>query len=762
MKLITAWIIGNEDQMGQDFIFERVRKSTRSDNEIVVQGYCSQEFLDSYSIVVDYKQDNHGIEAKWEIMVSGITAFGRLEINDIDICHKVSVVVTLPRKKGPHDILSIDATRKDTGDTIPLWRGNIRDIIKVLKSINVTVSSVIDDGEELTIKGWAIDNRELDIIACKDSHGNKELRDAAIARLERDDVVAQFPEYKGDTFVGFVMYCPLESRRVYLQVSDRQGRRKVIRRILWLEKDANLDLKTKLKKSYVKLHDYRQNMGNEATFRKIKTKLGKLTKTSKPSYDKWIKERVRARLSRIGEESYKEQLLPEGYVLLTEKGTRLTKDAMYHFSQMLSMGDYKIVYSDNDEYSMSEGRISYERPSFKPDYNLDLLRGYNYIGDTFVVSRELLRECGLLDKQLTRTDKHNILLVAAEKNVGVAHIPQILYHEKKDNTDKEAYDIDNGRELLQAHYDRLGIKARVEAISEAKTMESTLDTGYYRTIYNVTGNPKVSIIIPNKDHIQDLDKCIASICKKGGYDNYEIIIVENNSEKQETFKYYKTLEGKDNIRVITWDREFNYSAINNYGVEHSAGEYILLMNNDTEIISQDAIKQLLGCCQRDDVGAVGGRLYYEDGTIQHAGVVIGLGGIAGHLFAGQEEKCGIHQGRSLVACDYSAVTAACLMVSRKDYLKVEGLDTEFKVAFNDVDFCLKLRELGKLVVYNPEVRLYHYESKSRGSEDTPGRMDRFLGEIERFMHKWPKLIKDGDPYYNRNLALDKTNYEIKY
>lgn len=285
--------------------------------------------------------------------------------------------------------------------------------------------------------------------------------------------------------------------------------------------------------------------------------------------------------------------------------------------------------------------------------------------------------------------------------------------------------------------------------------------GYYQVSYLVQGEPLVSIVIPNKDHVDDLKKCIDAIEQRSTYRNYEIIIVENNSVQQETFAYYESLVENPHIQVLYWQEEFNYSKINNFGVAHTKGKYILLLNNDTELISPDFITQMLGYCQRKDVGIVGARLYFEDGTIQHAGVIVGIGGIAGHAFSAMDEQAGIYQLRTSVACDYSAVTAACLMISRETFDAVGGLDPEFQVAFNDVDFCLKVRKLGKLVVYVPQAKLYHYESKSRGKEDTVKKQKRFHSEMQLFQSRWVDILATGDPYYNMNLVLDAFDFSVR-
>ena len=341
----------------------------------------------------------------------------------------------------------------------------------------------------------------------------------------------------------------------------------------------------------------------------------------------------------------------------------------------------------------------------------------------------------------------------------IYHIPRILYHWRMhelstaENPESKMYAFEAGKRAVQAHYDRVGLAATV-------TMGEGL--GLYRTQFEVQGEPLISILIPNKDHIDDLERCIHSIETKSSYTNYEYIIIENNSTEKETFEYYKKLEEtNDKVRVVNWDGEFNYSAINNYGATYAKGQYYLLLNNDTEIINSDCLKELLGYCQRKDVGAVGARLYYHDDTIQHAGVVVGAGGIAGHAFVQESRGSLGYFGRIVASQDLSAVTAACMMVKKSVYEEVGGLSENLKVAFNDIDFCLKIRKAGYLVVYNPYAELYHYESKSRGQEDSLEKMERFNNEIETFRMKWPEILENGDPYYNVNLSLMSTPYTIK-
>ena len=306
---------------------------------------------------------------------------------------------------------------------------------------------------------------------------------------------------------------------------------------------------------------------------------------------------------------------------------------------------------------------------------------------------------------------------------------------------------------IRAHYNRVNISAEV--------METSYP-GIYRSKYKLESFPLVSVIIPNKDHIEDLDKCLKSLEVKSSYPNIEYIIVENNSQKEETFAYYQQLETKNpKAKVVFWEgKGFNYPAINMYGVEYAQGEYLLFLNNDTEIVNEDCIEELLGYCMRDDVGAAGARLYYEDGSIQHAGVIIGLGGVAAHAFVDTHPEDAGYANRIVMAQDLSAVTAACMMVKRTVFERVGGFDTSYAVAFNDVDLCLKIREAGYLIVYNPYAELMHYESKSRGYEDTPEKVERFQSEIQRFHKRWEKILEEGDPYYNPNLTLDKCDFSL--
>ena len=370
-----------------------------------------------------------------------------------------------------------------------------------------------------------------------------------------------------------------------------------------------------------------------------------------------------------------------------------------------------------------------------------------------------MEKVGILRPEYDGAQDYDFIFRCVEATDQICHIPKILYHWRSheqstsENPESKRYAFEAGQRAVQAHYDRIGVNAQV---LQGEYL------GLYRTRFLRERDPLISIIIPNKDHIDDLKRCMDSIEAKSTYRNYEYVIVENNSTQEETFAYYKELEETNpKAHVFYWDGPFNYSAINNFGAERAKGEYLLLLNNDTEIINPDCLEELLGYCMREDVGIVGARLYYEDDTIQHAGVVLGFGGIAGHCFVQQPRSSTGYCHRIICAQDYSAVTAACLMVSKSLFDQVGGLSEDLQVAFNDIDFCLKVRDQGKLVVYNPYAQLYHYESKSRGLEDTPEKLARFNKEIATLEQHWPDIFRRPDPYYNPNLTLDSQDFSLK-
>lgn len=446
------------------------------------------------------------------------------------------------------------------------------------------------------------------------------------------------------------------------------------------------------------------------------------------------------------------------YIVLVDHDDIVPPEALFEFAKALNEDEtIDVLYSDEDKVSMNGKK--YFEPHFKSDYNPDLLCSMNYICHLFAVRRSLQQQIGTFRSEYDGAQDYDFIFRCCEAAQNIRHIPKILYHWRchmestAANPESKLYAFEAGRKAIEAHYQRMGIPAHVEHAQFY---------GMYHTVYDWKEEPLISIIIPNKDHIDDLEKCMNSIYEKSNYHNFEFAIVENNSTEQETFAFYEKMKREhENVKVFYYKGEFNYSKINNFGVSEAAGDYLLLLNNDTEIINADCLAEMVHYCMREDVGIVGARLYYADDTIQHAGAVIGFGGMAGHTFIGKSRYDIGYFGRIVCAQDYSAVTAACLMTKRSVYEAVGGLDEKYQVAFNDIDYCLKVRKFGKLVVYNPYAELYHYESKSRGLEDTPEKVERFSGEVERLVTNWSEYFEKGDPYYNKNLTLDNSDFSLR-
>ena len=445
------------------------------------------------------------------------------------------------------------------------------------------------------------------------------------------------------------------------------------------------------------------------------------------------------------------------YLMFCDHDDTLEPDALYEIVKAINDTDADVVYTDEDKVSM-DGQHYFD-PNFKPDFNLFRLRENNYICHIFVVRKSLTDETGMLRSEFDGAQDFDFILRCCEKAKKITHIPKVLYHWRchMDSTaadpSSKAYAYEAGRKAIREHYQRMGIDAKVDM---------TERPGWYRSHIKVQGNPMVSIIIPNKDHTDDLELCLFSMSRKSTYRNYEVLIVENNSEKEETFEYYKKLpERYPKVRVLTWEKEFNYSAINNFAAKEAQGEYLLFLNNDVEILTPDWIEEMLQNCQQENVAAVGAKLYYPDDTIQHAGVVLGLGGIAGHIMCRASREDPGYFGRMISVQEISAVTAACMMVKKSEFDSVKGFDETFQVAFNDIDLCMKFRAAGKKIVFTPYAELYHYESKSRGLEDTPEKQFRFDKEVKRFQEKWAQQLEMGDPYYSPNLSVTEGDCSLR-
>lgn len=443
------------------------------------------------------------------------------------------------------------------------------------------------------------------------------------------------------------------------------------------------------------------------------------------------------------------------YLALFDHDDLLAPNALFEVASAIEKDKADVVYTDEDK--VTSDLKEHFQPHFKPDFNPDLLCSNNYICHLFVIKRSLALKLGGQDPAYDGAQDYDFIFRCTEEAEKIVHIAKILYHWRvhqastADNPTSKMYAFDAGKRAIEAHLQRIGAKAEVS---------HTKDLGFYRVKYQVQGNPKVSIVIPNKDEKETLKKCLESIWQKTTYSNYEIILVENNSTTQEIRDYYQELDGKNGVRVVYWDKEFNYSAINNFGISYAKGDYILCLNNDITVIAPEWLEELLANCQRPEVGIVGARLYYPDNTIQHAGIVLGMGGCAGSLFVGLARSRGGYLHKAALQQDLSAVTAACFMVKKEAFEKVGGFEEKLAVAFNDVDFCLKVRHAGYLVVYDPYAELYHHESKTRGYENTEAKKRRFQEEIEYMRCHWmPDILRD--PYYNENLSLKASDYSLR-
>ncbi len=459
----------------------------------------------------------------------------------------------------------------------------------------------------------------------------------------------------------------------------------------------------------------------------------------------------------IAENTNAALFMAEGdYVSLLDHDDLLAPDCLYEVACRIRDEKADMIYTDEDK--VTADLSEHYQPHLKPDFSPDLLRSNNYICHFLTVKKDLLEKAGGFRKEFDGAQDHDFIFRCSEKAEHIAHVPRILYHWRThkastaDNPASKLYAYDAGKRAVEGNLERMGLKGSVS---------HTKDYGFYDVQYEVQGEPLVSILIPNKDQRQTLENCIRSIREKTTYKNYEILIIENNSVEETTFAYYKCLAADPKIRLLRWKKGFNYSAINNYGAGKAKGEYLLFLNNDIEVLTPDWIQQLLANCQRPDVGICGCKLYYPDHTIQHAGVIVGLGGIAGHAFLNMSGNRTGYLHKASIQLNTSAVTAACMMMKKEIFDSLGGFEEELSVAFNDVDLCLRTVTKGYRIVYNPHAEMIHYESKSRGAEDSPEKVRRFQSEIEFMRTRWIDFLKKGDPMYNPNLTLSKWNYSLR-
>lgn len=450
------------------------------------------------------------------------------------------------------------------------------------------------------------------------------------------------------------------------------------------------------------------------------------------------------------------------YIALFDHDDVLHPSVLYEYMKVICEKGADYIYCDEATFKGSGTIDDMITLHFKPDYAPDNLRANNYICHFSAFARKLLDGTQLFRSEFDGSQDHDMILRLTSRAKCVVHVPKLLYywrsHEGSVASDINAksYAIEAAKGAVAAHLTAQGFKNF--EITSTKAFETI-----FQIKYEILGNPKVSVIIPNRDHLEDLTRCISSIVERSTYDNYEIIVIENNSCRDEVFAYYKEIQKNPAIRVITYEGEFNYSRVNNLGVAQAGGEYVLLLNNDTAVITPDWIEELLMYAQRGDVGAVGAKLYYEDRTIQHAGVVLGLGahGTAGHSHYLVDSRNLGYMGRLCYAQNVMAVTGACLMMQKALYEELGGLDETFAVALNDVDLCIRAWKAGRVNVFTPFAELYHYESASRGSDLAGKNAERYEKESALFREKWKELLEQGDPYYNPNFSLERSDFALK-
>ncbi len=413
------------------------------------------------------------------------------------------------------------------------------------------------------------------------------------------------------------------------------------------------------------------------------------------------------------------------------------------------------AYADEDRI---DGKGRRHAPRFKPAWNPDLLRSQNYIGALAMVDADLLRKVGGLRGGYDGDGLHDLFLRCTEplERTRVSHVPRILYHLDTCSALASSTDAGGGTTSLRAveeHLGRLGVHAAV-----APGPDRTLHVRWPIP----SPGPKISLVIPTRDRVDLLRTCVESVLARTTWPHVEIVVVDNGSEQRRTHDYLEQLRKTDRVRVLQDDRPFNYAAINNRAVAQCDGELVCLLNNDIEVISPDWLEEMAGHALRPEVGAVGAMLYYPNETIQHAGVIVGMHGVADHIYAGKPRGWSGQGGRASVTQELSAVTAACLLIRRAAWLEVGGMDERLAVAFNDVDLCLRLREHGYHNIWTPHAELYHHESASRGRDDMdPERRARYAGEIAYMRERWPAMLRD-DPAYNPNLSLHPTKGELAF
>lgn len=447
------------------------------------------------------------------------------------------------------------------------------------------------------------------------------------------------------------------------------------------------------------------------------------------------------------------------FIAFLDHDDLLEPDALYCYVEKINTDPTtKLLYCDEDLFSE---KGTYTQPVFKTELNVDLLYSHNCVTHFLMVEAAYLQQIGLSEEEVSGAQDFDLVLRALEGGGTIAHVPRVLYHWREhegstsgDNTESKPYAEEAGRIALQNHFDRRGIKG---------TVEVTEHPYVYRMRYELPNPlPLISIVIPNKDHVEVLDECVQSLLNNATYENLEILIVENNSTEEATFDYYRKLQDQSNkMRVITWEQGFNYSKIINFGVAQAKGEYVLLLNNDTKVITSDFLQEMLGYLMREDVGVVGAKLYFRDNLIQHAGMIAGPYGAVAHVHQNYSRTYEGYLARAVRPGNFSAVTGACQLVKKEVFNEVGGYEESLAIGFNDVDFCLKVWQAGYRVVFTPYAELYHYEFTSRGRETfDKKKMYRWKQEQAEFTKRWPKYFLEGDPFVNLNLDKDNFYFDL--
>ncbi len=450
------------------------------------------------------------------------------------------------------------------------------------------------------------------------------------------------------------------------------------------------------------------------------------------------------------------------YIALFDHDDVLHPSVLFEYMKVICEQGADYIYCDEATFKGNGTIDDMITLHFKPDYAPDNLRANNYICHFSAFARRLLDGTELFRSEFDGSQDHDMILRLTSRAKRVVHVPKLLYYWRShagsvaSDINAKSYAIEAARGAVAAHLKAQGFKNF--EITSTRAFETI-----FQIKYEILGNPLVSIVIPNRNHLEDLTRCLSSIVERSTYDNYEIIVAENNSTEEGIFAYYRKIQENPNVKVIIYEGAFNYSRVNNLAVSKAAGEYVLLLNNDTQVITPDWIEELLMYAQRKDVGAVGAKLYYGDRTIQHAGVVLGLGAhrTAGHSHYRVDHQNLGYMGRLCYAQNVMAVTGACLMMRKALYEKLGGLDEKLAVALNDVDLCIRAWKTGRVNVFTPFAELYHYESASRGTDQAGENAERYERECELFRERWKELLEKGDPYYNPNFSLDRSDFALK-